>query len=190
MPEVFDAATENAHERAGGSRGGPRPRVPRGWLLRLLSALILTTVLTALVGLLYYAPWNSVDGAEMTTLGWSLMLFANPLLNLLLAWLTVRFGPRWARSGIFERRWNFAGFVLSMSLLGSVVGVLILQAVSMISAANPEEQIFGFAIVVVTWMITVLFSLLPLWALLSALLIGPLPRRPARTGNPLPPAGR
>lgn len=146
-----------------------RRNASRAWLLGVFAAAVATFVLQLIA--VTWASWSPVSGsAPMVNLP-AAFAFANPIGITLVAWLIARFGPSWASSGVFDRRWNYAGFFLASTLvylvLASLVGGLVQAFIG--NPPGGQQLLYGFTLA----LLFTIFGGLPLWAFLSALAIGP-----------------
>ena len=107
-------------------------------------------------------PWANLPAA---------LVYANPLGLTVGAWLIVRFGPPWARIGVFDKRWNYAGFFVATTLAHLVLASAAASIYHVVTAPphSLDSMLLGFAIVLLFTMM----AGLPLWAFVSALAIGP-----------------
>lgn len=146
-----------------------RPGDLRIWLLGVLAAAAVMFVLQLVA--LTWGPWALGGAAPMETNLPATLVYANPIGITLMAWLIARFGPSWARAGIFDKRWNYTGFFLATTLLYLFVVSLLGGVVQVVTTTPFDIGYFAFGFAVV--MLFTLFGGLPLWAFLSALAIGP-----------------
>ncbi len=161
--EIEEQRASARRERA------PRPAKLGAWLWGVFAAATATFVLQFAV--LTWGWWTMGASPEPWANLPAALIYANPVGLSVTAWLIVRFGPSWARIGVFDKRWNYAGFFLATTL---VYLVLVSAAASLyhVLTTSPfslDSMLLGLAIVV---LFTVMAGL-PLWAFASALAIGP-----------------
>lgn len=163
--------TRQSGSRAKASTDGRsrRPADMRIWLLGALAAATVTFVLQFVA--LAWGPWSPTAPAEATRNLPAMLVYVNPIGITLTAWLIARFGPAWARSGIFDRRWNYTGFFLATVMVYLFVLSVAAGIFQMVTTTpfDPGFFLFGFVLVI----LFTTFGGLPLWAFISALAIGP-----------------
>lgn len=159
-------------EQQAAVRRGPAARRPAklgAWLWGVFATAALTFVLqlTAVT----WGQWMSPNGVSLMANLPAALVYANPVGLTLTAALIVRFGPSWARVGVFDKRWNYAGFFLATTFVYLVLASVAAGLFQLVTTSpfQPGMLLFGFALA----LLFTLFGGLPLWAFGSALAIGP-----------------